>query len=325
MTIVNPTSISPLPTIPNSATDTPTFDVQWETFNTAIGGAFRTGTNNAASASYENALDAAGSASAANTSAGTATTQAGIATTQVALATAQASNAAASAVSAVNAPGTSGTSATSLTVSAGTQTFTTQTGKAWVVGQPVSIARTSAPGTTCMYGTITAYDSGTGSMSALVGTGFIGAGTFTDWTVGLSGTGLPLKTVGGVSLLGVGDIPLTVEGQALGFRHIPQVPQSAAYTLVLTDAGKHILHPSADTTARIFTIPANSSTSFPIGAAVTFVNQNSAGTLTISIANDVMRLAGVGTTGSRTLAANGVATAVKLTTTEWIISGSGLT
>jgi hypothetical protein len=38
-----------------------------------------------------------------------------------------------------------------------------------------------------------------------------------------------------------------------------------------------------------------------------------------------MRLAGAGTTGSRTLAANGVATAVKVTTTEWLISGTGLT
>jgi hypothetical protein len=38
-----------------------------------------------------------------------------------------------------------------------------------------------------------------------------------------------------------------------------------------------------------------------------------------------MRLAGAGTTGNRTLAANGVATAIKLTATEWIISGVGLT
>jgi hypothetical protein len=38
-----------------------------------------------------------------------------------------------------------------------------------------------------------------------------------------------------------------------------------------------------------------------------------------------MRLAGAGTTGSRTLAANGIATAIKLTSTEWIISGTGLT
>lgn len=101
--------------------------------------------------------------------------------------------------------------------------------------------------------------------------------------------------------------------------------QSAAYTLVASDIGKQILHPSADTTARTFTIPANSSVPFPIGTHIEFVNQNLAGTLTIAITTDTMRLAGAGTTGSRTLAANGIAIAVKLTATEWLIHGTGLT
>jgi hypothetical protein len=118
----------------------------------------------------------------------------------------------------------------------------------------------------------------------------------------------------------------TADGtNSVGFLNIPQNSQSAAYTLVLGDAGKHILHPSADTTARTFTIPANGSVAFPVGTAITFVNQNSAGTVTIAITTDTMRLAGAGTTGSRTLAANGVATAIKITSTEWIISGTGLT
>jgi hypothetical protein len=114
-------------------------------------------------------------------------------------------------------------------------------------------------------------------------------------------------------------------GYQVGFRNIPQNSQSAAYTLVLADSGKHIFHPSADTTARTFTIPANGSVAFPIGTAVTFINQNGAGVVTIAITTDTMRLAGAGTTGSRTLAANGIATAIKITSTEWIISGTGLT
>jgi lysophospholipase L1-like esterase len=108
-------------------------------------------------------------------------------------------------------------------------------------------------------------------------------------------------------------------------RLIPQNSKSAAYTLVLADAGKHIFHPAADTTARIWTIPANSSVPYPIGTAATFINQNGAGVITIAITTDTMRLAGAGTTGSRTLAANGMATAIKVTSTEWIISGTGLT
>lgn len=128
-----------------------------------------------------------------------------------------------------------------------------------------------------------------------------------------------------ISTAGVLNASSDVQIGGVSVRTIPQNSQSAAYTLVAGDAGKHILHPSADTTARVFTIPANSSVAFPIGTAVTFVNQNGAGTITISITTDTMRLAGPGTTGSRTLAANGIATALKITSTEWIISGTGLT
>jgi hypothetical protein len=118
----------------------------------------------------------------------------------------------------------------------------------------------------------------------------------------------------------------TVDGtDAVGFRNTPVNSQSGAYTLVLADSGKTILHPSADTTARIFTIPANSSVAYPVGTVLTFVNQNGAGVVTIAITSDTMRLSPAGTPGTRTLAANGVATCVKLTSTEWIITGSGLT
>lgn len=106
---------------------------------------------------------------------------------------------------------------------------------------------------------------------------------------------------------------------------IRQNSQSAAYTTVLTDSGKHLLHPSADTTARTFTIDSNANVAYSIGTAITFVNQHSAGVITIAITSDTMRLAGAGTTGSRTLAADGIATALKITSTEWIISGTGLT
>jgi hypothetical protein len=104
---------------------------------------------------------------------------------------------------------------------------------------------------------------------------------------------------------------------------IPQNSQSANYTLVIGDASKHILHPSSDNNARTFTIPANASVAFDIGTAVTFVNKIN--TITIAITSDTLTLAGPGTTGSRTLAANGQATALKIGTTEWMIDGVGLT
>lgn len=112
---------------------------------------------------------------------------------------------------------------------------------------------------------------------------------------------------------------------SIGYLGLPQNSQSTAYTTVLADAGKHLLHPAADTTARIFTIDSNANVAYPIGTTLSFINQNAGGVITIAITTDTMRLAGAGTTGSRTLAANGIATAIKLTSTEWIINGTGLT
>lgn len=117
----------------------------------------------------------------------------------------------------------------------------------------------------------------------------------------------------------------TVDGtDAVGFRNAPVNSQSAAYTLVLADAGKVILHPSTDANARTFTIPANSSVAYAVGTVLTFVNMTSQ-VVTIAITSDTLYLAGTGTTGSRSLAQYGMATAVKLTSTTWLINGSGLT
>jgi hypothetical protein len=117
----------------------------------------------------------------------------------------------------------------------------------------------------------------------------------------------------------------TVDGtDVVGFKNIPQNSRSADYTLVLADAGKHIFHPVGDNTARTFTIPANSSVAYPIGTAITFINMAVAD-VTIAITTDTLTLSPAGTTGSRTLATNGSATCVKITSTEWLISGSGLT
>jgi hypothetical protein len=117
----------------------------------------------------------------------------------------------------------------------------------------------------------------------------------------------------------------TVDGtDAVGFRNVPVNSQSAAYTLVLADSGKVILHPAGDANARTFTIPANSSVAYAVGTAITFINMTSQ-VVTIAITTDTMYLSAAGTTGSRSLAQYGSATAIKITSTNWVISGSGLT
>jgi hypothetical protein len=117
----------------------------------------------------------------------------------------------------------------------------------------------------------------------------------------------------------------TADGtDGVGFKNVPIASKSAAYTTVLADAGKVIFHPSTDANARTFTIDSNANVAYPLGTVLTFINMTSQ-VVTIAITSDTMYLAGPGTTGSRSLAQYGMASAIKMTSTTWIISGSGLT
>jgi hypothetical protein len=106
-----------------------------------------------------------------------------------------------------------------------------------------------------------------------------------------------------------------------GYMGLPQnATTTGSYTVLAADAGKHIY----STATRTITIPANATTAMPVGSTLVFI-AGSGATVTIAITSDTLYLAGPGTTGSRTLAAFGMATAVKITATSWIISGNGLT
>lgn len=110
----------------------------------------------------------------------------------------------------------------------------------------------------------------------------------------------------------------------MGYLNIP-LSGGAAYTTnytgVLTDSGKLILMNGTTLTA---TIPANASVAYPVGTVLTFVNAN-ASPLSISITSDTLYLSGTVTTGTRTLGQNGIGTALKITSTSWIINGAALT
>ncbi len=112
----------------------------------------------------------------------------------------------------------------------------------------------------------------------------------------------------------------TITGGIITQVPITQNSQSTAYPTVLADGGKHLLHPTADNNARTFTI--DGSLAYPVGTVITFVNQINV--LTIAITTDTMTLAGTASSGSRTLAVNGIATAMKIASGVWIISGTGL-
>lgn len=124
---------------------------------------------------------------------------------------------------------------------------------------------------------------------------------------------------------GTGNASLTFPSGAasMGYLNIPQNSQSADYTTIAADSGKHIYHPTTDNNARVFTIASNASVPYIIGTAITFVNDKN--TLSIAIDTDTMVMAGGTSTGTRTLTTTGIATALKVDTTRWVISGTGLT
>lgn len=142
------------------------------------------------------------------------------------------------------------------------------------------------------------------------------------------GTGVPTAATdwNGQKITGLADAAAATDalnrqsGDAR-FLGIPLSSQSANYTLVLTDIA--LLHPSGGGAGDTFTIPANASVAFPVGKTLTFINADS-NSISIAITTDTMTLAGTTSTGSRTLAQNGIATALKITSTTWLISGTGL-
>ena len=207
---------------------------------------------------------------------------------------------------------------TNLVTKTGTDTLTNKTLTSPILttpalGTPSALVLTNASGTVT---NLTLVTPALGTPSALVLTN--ATGTLTSPTFVTPALGTPASgTLSGC----------TVDGTAantVGFRNIPQNSKSADYTLVLADAGKHIFHPSTDASIRTFTIPANASVAYVIGTAVTFIKMRSQ-VVTIAITSDTMYLSDAGTTGSRSLAQYGSATAIKITSTNWLISGSGLT
>ena len=127
---------------------------------------------------------------------------------------------------------------------------------------------------------------------------------------------------GGVVINTVAEATTASTARSAGYLGIPASAVSTSATLSIADAGEHIY---VTTAGQTITIPANASVAYPIGTTLTFIAGASATTVLIAITSDTLRLAGSASTGQRTLAANGMATAVKVAATTWYINGTGLT
>jgi hypothetical protein len=224
---------------------------------------------------------------------------------------------------------------TPITAAQGGTGLATLTSNNVVLGNGTSNVQLVAPGTT---GNVLVSNGTTWISNAAVGQTYPGAGIAnstgsawgTSYTANGTGTVVALTTSPNFTTPVLGTptsgtlTNCTVDGtNGVGYINIPINPQTGNYTLVAGDAGKTVYHALGSANAT-HTIPANSSVSYINGTAVSFINM-SANVVTIAITTDTMYLSSAGTTGSRTLAQYGTATAVKLANTTWIIAGSGLT
>lgn len=85
-----------------------------------------------------------------------------------------------------------------------------------------------------------------------------------------------------------------------------------------------VLHEAADNIARTWTVASDAL--YPVGSSTRLLGQAGSGVITLAMTGaDTLTLAPAGTTGSRTLTAPFDATLTKITATDWMISGVGIT
>lgn len=103
--------------------------------------------------------------------------------------------------------------------------------------------------------------------------------------------------------------------------YIPQVAETTSHTFALTDAGKHIYITGTAT----LTIPTNASVAFPVGTALTFIN-NAAAVTTFTTTSLTVYKAGTSAAWASggTLSIRGMCTFVKVATDTWFVNGTTL-
>jgi hypothetical protein len=192
-----------------------------------------------------------------------------------------------------------------------------------VMANIISLDNTSA--VTGMLGVV---NGGTGGVTAgaartalgAAASGALGSSGITG--AAASGANADITSLSAVTYVAAG-VTLGSGGPVVGYRDVPQLSQTPATAMVLGDASKHYFASAAGT----WTIPSSTgggAVAYPIGTVLTFVNTTGSNCTIGITAPDTLTQAGTGSTGARTLANAGMATALKIGSAAWIISGSGL-
>jgi hypothetical protein len=190
----------------------------------------------------------------------------------------------------------------------------------------LSVIASTPPSTTY---TGDATGSGTGTIALTLAASGVTAGNYGDAThvpqiqvdskgrITLAGTAAISVTSTTTQVWGTAGTTIASTAFVDRLRDVPQTIVGA-YTLALADRGT-CLEASGN-----ITIPANSAVAFPIGTVIQILN-TSASPITITVTTDTMKLVGTATTGTRTLAVNGLATLMKrVNATTWLATGVGL-
>jgi hypothetical protein len=109
-----------------------------------------------------------------------------------------------------------------------------------------------------------------------------------------------------------------------GFRAVPfKQLATGAYTPILSDSGKYL--DCVNGTA--VTMPTNAAVPYPLGTVITFLGDFGAGSATIAAgAGETLFLAPTtGTTGTRTLNPLAVACLLRISISQWVMTGVGIT
>lgn len=122
-------------------------------------------------------------------------------------------------------------------------------------------------------------------------------------------------------IFGDGSITSANVSNAVGYKGVPINTQGGAYTLAQGDQGWCVYFGSG---TGALTVPTNASVAMPNGATITVINDSGTARSISPAGGVVIKWAGSGSAGARTLDNGGMATLIKVSTDTWYISGAGL-